>query len=109
MDNEYFIDRATLEKFVDPLIPQKHPEASETELAQIREDSIKKLDDLIGDMIFSNMTSEQLEKINQILDDGNDDPDAICEFLDDNDINLEQKIAKALEQFKTEFLGGDHA
>ena len=102
------MDRETLERFVDPLITQKCSEVKGSELSQIREENIKKLDDLICNTIFEDLTSEQLEEINQIIDEGRDDPDTICEFLDDNNINLEQKVTKALEQFKTEFLGGNY-
>ena len=109
MDNKYLIDRETLVKFVDPVIAQKYPEAKEPELSQIREENVKKLDDLICDAIFDDLTLEQLEGMKEVLSSGDDDQDAICEFLDNNNINLEKKILKALEQFKLELLGGGHA
>ena len=108
MDNNYLIDYETLASFVSPILAQIYPNMSASELDSLREENIKKLDDMIGESILGDMTKSQLNEFTSILE-KNDDPDVICEFLDDNNINLEQKISKALETFKSEILGGKNA
>ena len=108
MNKKYFIDQQTLEKFVEQIIAQKYPDISGSELASLREESIQKLDDSIGNSIFGSMTEPQLAEFNSILD-KDDDPEVLCDFFDRTNINLEEKITEALEKFKADFLGGDNA
>lgn len=108
MNKKYFIDQQTLEKFVEPIIAQKYPDISGSELASLREESIQKLDDSIGNSIFGSMTEPQLAEFSSILD-KDDDPEVLCDFFDRTNINLEEKITEALEKFKADFLGGDNA
>ena len=88
MDN-YLIDRGVLEEFVDELIKQKPlPAANAEELNALREESIRSLDDKIGDAIFDSLNSEQLAEFNQILDSDEDSSEIYQDFFEKAGIDL---------------------
>lgn len=108
MDN-YFVDYEVLAKFVDKLISEKYPHQSVAELSNIREESIRKLDDKIGEDIFGTLTEPQNAELDKLLDDPSTTPGAYQEFFKKAGINLEQSIARTMQNFAQEFLGGQNA
>lgn len=107
MDN-YLLDRQTLEQFVNGLIAERFPGQAETpQIAHLREVAIQTLDDRIGTAIFGGLTESQLIEINRLLD-TTEDPEAYHQFFQKVGIDLEQTIAKAMQKFSVEFLGGQN-
>lgn len=109
MDN-YLIDRETLSQFVDELI-KKQPLAvnSAEELNSVREAAIKSLNDKITAAVFGQFTPEQTAALRQLLA----RPDATEQdyenFFEQNNLDVEQTIADAMQQFAQEFTGGQNA
>lgn len=109
MDN-YLIDRETLGKFVDELIKRKAlPVNTPEELNNLREESIKSLDDKIGLAVFGSLTEEQNTEFNQLLDRGNVEESDFENFFNRIGLDVEQKITDAMNAFGAEFLGGQNA
>ena len=106
MEN-YLIERETLAKFVDSLIAKKTQPIENLEA--LREESIKKLYDRIGQAIFGSLTKSQLDEINTLLDQNETDGQAFQDFFSRAGINLEEVVTKAMQDFGVEFLGGKNA
>lgn len=106
MDN-YLIDRETLSQFVDELIKKKPlPVNTAEELANLREEQIKSLDDQIGDAVFGRFTDEQSREFNQMLDRNEEDPEAFEEFFNRIGLDVEKIIYDTMESFGRKFLEG---
>lgn len=105
--NDYFTDRETLSQFVDELIKKKALAVDNVEeLNKIREESIKALDDEIGEAIFGNLTDEQCKELNHLLD--HDETANYEEYFAKNNINVAKIIAETMQNFATKFLGGQN-
>ena len=108
--DDYLIDRETLSKFVDELFKKKPLPANSAEgLNDLREKTIKSLDDKIGIAIFSKFSREQSQEYNQLLDSDNDSPESYQDFFKKAGIDLQKVIADAMQEFSIEFLGGQNA
>lgn len=110
--NNYIVDRAILEQAVDALIAQKFPgqnPSQNLELASLREASIGKLDHYLSTTIFSYLSDEKLQELNQLLEKNEEDPAVFEQFFANSGINLDEAIQKALAKFSQEFLGGQNA
>ena len=103
---EYLIEHDTLAKLVDALLSQKYPDKAPENLAKIREEGIRKLDDKISAEIFGSLDEKQLKEINDLLDDQEKDPSVFQDFFKKHGINLNQKITEVREEVSAEFLGG---
>lgn len=110
MDN-YLLDRDTLGKFIDDLMKRKNlPANSAEELNDLREKSMKALDDAVVQKIVTSLDEEQLVTLNQLLDTETDSPDVFRDFFQSNGINLEETITNAAQEFGAQFLeGGSNA
>ena len=103
--DDYVIDRETLGKFIDELIRKKPlPVNSAEELNNLREESIKSLDDKIAMAIFGKFTGEQNESYQKLLDEDNP-PEVYQNFFKESGLDLEKIITEAMQEFSTEFLG----
>lgn len=106
MDN-YLIDRETLGKFVDELIKKKAlPVNTPEELNNLREESIKSLDDKIGLAIFGSLTDEQNTEFNQLLDRADAEESDFENFFNKIGLDVEQKVTDTMNSFGEEFLAG---
>ena len=106
---DYLVDREILGKFVDDLIKKKPlPVNDAAELNQLREKSIKELDDEIGTAIFSSLSDEENEKLYQLLERDEATPETYDRFFKEAGINLEEIITKVMQDFGTKFLGGEN-
>lgn len=103
---EYLIEHDTLAKLVNTLLSQKYPDETPDNLDKIREEGIRKLDDKIGAKVFGDLDEAQLKEINELLDDQEKDPAVFQDFFKKHNINLNQKITEAMQEFSKEFLGG---
>ncbi len=105
------IDRETLGQFVDELIKKQPLSVNNTEdLNNLREKSITALDDKISIAIFSQLHKEQNTEFNQMLDQTEEpSEEEYKEFFKKSGIDLEQTIADAMQDYATEFLGGQNA
>ncbi len=108
MEN-YFIERDTLEKLLDPIIAQKYPNQSPEEKAKIQDENVGKLDDAILESLLGGLTKSQLDEINLMFDQEEGDPDAFRTFFKNAGIDVEAKITEAVQNFGLEFLGGENA
>ena len=107
---EYLLDRETLGKFVDELIKKKAlPVDNAEELEQLREKSMKELDDKISKAIFSGLSDEQKEELEQMFDRDEQDPEAFNKFFKREGIDIEKIMSDTMQEFGTEFLGGENA
>lgn len=109
MDNT-LIDRQILGQFVDELIKkQPLPVSNTDELNNLREESIKALDDKICDAVFGRLTPEQDEELNDILDLDEDSSEEVFQnFFQNAGLNVEDIITNTMKEFATEFLGGQN-
>ena len=104
--DEYLVDRAELEQFVDELFKRRPlPASSDEELYSLRENSIKQLNDEINLAIFGNFSPDQLEDIERTIDSGNDTPEYFQSLFTKHNIDLEKTISDAAEAFGKRFLG----
>ncbi|MDO4746977.1 MAG: hypothetical protein Q4A70_01360 [Candidatus Saccharibacteria bacterium] len=107
MDN-YLLDYEMLGGFVDELMKAKPmPAQSAEELNVLREQNIKKLDDKVTTAVFGSLSDEQLLQMNELLDRDDSTPVTFASFFANAGIDMENIIAKAIQEFKTEFLGGE--
>ncbi len=106
---QYFIERDTLEKFVNPLIAQKYPDESPEKVNQIRDEAVEKLDDAILDALFGKLSKSQVAEVNIMFDQEENDPDAFRDFFKNAGIDAEAVITEAIKKFSEEFLGGENA
>ena len=100
MDN-YLIEHKTLSELVDALLSKKYPGQSVESLNEIREKAIKDLDDKISADLFGALDKSQLAELDKLLD--------AQEYFKNAGINLEQRISQSMQDFSTEFLGGENA
>lgn len=109
--NDYLIDRETLGKFVDELIKNKAlPVATTEDLNDLREQTIRELDDQIANAVFGKFTNEQNEEFNRLLDDDNTTEEDFGNFFANIGFDLDQIISSTMKQFATDFLkGGQNA
>ena len=104
---EYLIDRETLGKFVDELIKKKALDVNNIEeLNQVREKAIKELDDRIVAAIFGQLSDEQLEEVNSMLDDDTRNENDYQKFFVDAGIKVEDVMVNTMKEFGNEFLEG---
>ncbi|MBQ3293123.1 hypothetical protein IJG93_02355 [Candidatus Saccharibacteria bacterium] len=109
MDN-YLIDRETLGQFVDELIKRKALPVDDTaELEALREKEMKALDDKIINDIFGRLNDEQVDELNQLLDKGEESPEAFEQLFKNANIDVEQVIEQTMQDFAADFLGGEDA
>ena len=105
---EYLIDRETLGKFVDELIKKKAlPVDNVEELNQLREKSIRELDDKIGRNLFGKLNREQNAEINELFDKNEESPEVFKDFFQRAGIDVENVITESVQEFAKDFLGGE--
>lgn len=108
MDN-YLMDRQTLGQFIDELIKKKALPVDDTaELEALREKEMKALDDKVIDAIFGRLSDEQDAELNQLLDKGEESPEAFEEFFQNAGIDVEEIISQTMQDFAADFLGGEN-
>lgn len=104
---KYLVERETLAQLVDALINKKYPDRPVTDFKELKEESIRALDDKIYDEVFGDLTKEQTEELNALLDNPDMGDQDFKNFFKTNNIDLEARITKAYQDFSEEFLGGD--
>ena len=108
MDN-YLLDRQTLGQFVDELIKRKAlPVDNAAELEELREREMKALDDKVFDAVFGRLNDEQAKELNQLLDNEEESQDVFADFFQNAGIDLEKIIEQTMQDFATDFLGGEN-
>ncbi len=105
---EYLVEYETLAKFVDGLIAEKYPNRPAEETKDLREDSIRQLDDAIYEEIFGELTDQQVEDLTKLLNDPSTPAERFQDFFKSVGINLEQRAASAMRSFANKFLGGEN-
>ena len=105
----YFTDYETLGKVVDQLISQKYPNQPPENLESLREESIQKLDDQIGDAIIDSLSREQFDQFNALLDQEEAEAPVFQNFFEQCGIDLNNIMMKTIQDFSAEFLGGENA
>ncbi|MBQ7201941.1 hypothetical protein IJS18_00930 [Candidatus Saccharibacteria bacterium] len=108
MEN-YFIERDTLEKFLNPLIAEKYGDSSPEEKEKILDENVGKLDDAILEKLLGGLTKSQLDEINIMFDQEENNPDAFRDFFKKAGIDVEETITGAVQEFGRKFLGGENA
>jgi Arc/MetJ-type ribon-helix-helix transcriptional regulator len=93
-----------LEQFVDKLIEEKKfPNLDDEVLAQLRADLMSRLEDRINAALISNMTYEQLQEFDKLLERNNELE--VQNYLRQAIPDLETVIATALINFRSTYLG----
>lgn len=105
---KYLVEREILVQLVDALITKKYPDRPVTDFEKQKEELIKKLDDKIFKEVFGDITKEQAEKLNSMLDNPDMGDEDFEKFFKENNIDLETKIARAYQEFSEVFLGGEN-
>ena len=106
----HLIDDALLGQLADVLIAQKFPDQPVEAHADAKKDIMIALDNQISRAILGSLTQEQGTELSQLLEKGSMDEQAFEDFFKKYNINLEEIIQKAMEDFKDEFLkGGQNA
>lgn len=109
MDNYDFVDRETLSQFVDELIKKKSlPVNSPEELNELREKTIQELDEEIGTAIFATLSDEQLKKLEELVDKGEDTEEVYEEYFAEAGTDFEKVTTDTMEKYAKKFLGGEN-
>lgn len=104
---DYLIDRETLGQFIDELMKRRTlPVNTAEELASYRETQIRALDNQLTEALLGNLSEEQATNLNQLLDQYPDNPDVFMNFFAEQNIDVEQTLAGAIQSFSNQFLGG---
>ena len=103
MENNYLVDRETLGQFVDVLIAKKYGDQVPVDSSDLRERSIKQLDESITNAVFGNLNLSQLDEVNAIVENG-DSAEAFMAFFENAGIDVKQKISDAMSAFSAKFL-----
>lgn len=107
--NEYLIDQETLGQFIDELIKQKTlPIDNTEELATIREEAIKSLDNRITASIFDSFNEQQNQEFDRLIDNPESSPQDFETFFERSNLDIEQIISDTMQAFAKEFLGGQN-
>jgi uncharacterized membrane protein YheB (UPF0754 family) len=94
-----------LESYVDKLLEEKKlPEGLEQDvLDQMRKDLMKRVQNRINAAILANLTEDQMEEFNKLLDEDNEENTQ--KFLEENIADFAEMIATELIVFKQTYLG----
>ncbi|MBR5647544.1 hypothetical protein IKW73_01185 [Candidatus Saccharibacteria bacterium] len=107
MENNY-IQREFLGKFVDGLIAQKYPGQPAENYKDIREASIKDIDERIDWAIYGSLNKEQLAEVNELFDRNEENPEVFAAFFEKAGVDPQQKITEVLDDYQKSFLGGSN-
>lgn len=102
----YLVDAAVLGETADNLIKEKYPGEPLEKYADLRKDLMGRLDHQIIKAIVGNLTEEQGEELTQLLSENTSDPNGFDDFFAKNNINLEEIIKNAVQNFRTDFVKG---
>ncbi len=105
---QYFIERDTLEKFVNPMIAEKYPDGTPENIDTIRDTAVEQLDDKILEALFGKLTKSQVAEVNIMFDQEEDNPDVFRDFFKKVGIDVEAEITEVVKQFGQEFVGGQN-
>ncbi len=105
MENN-FIQHEILGRFVDGLIAQKYPGQPAENFKEIRNQSIDEVNKKIDMAIYSSLSIEQLEEINDLFENNEENPDVFADFFKRAGVDTEQITKEALEGYAKSFLGG---
>ena len=104
---DYLLDRETLGQFVDELRKKRPlPVDNAEEINNYREEQIRALDDSITNAIFGNMNESQIAGLSQLLNQEKENPDVFKNFFNEQNINIEQVVAEAVNSFSASYLAG---
>lgn len=111
MDN-YFIDREELVRFVDQLVTQKPIDAADQNAKEVaREQLISDLDRSIRLSILNQLSDEQLDELNGLLDrdEANEDvEDEYEKFFQNSGVNVSETVTNTATAFARAYLGGNN-
>lgn len=92
-----------LEQFVDKLIQDKKMDSLEPEvLVEVRNDLLRMAEDKINAYLIKALPKTKIEEFNTVLD--SDEEDKIKSFLNSNIPDMDVVIARALVDFKSQYL-----
>ena len=101
----YLVDPAVLEQIVDGIIKEKYP--NDQISADFKEKAILALDNQILRDILSNLTSEQGQELNALLNKEDSNSETFEEFFESHHINLEAILKQTMVEFRDRFGKGD--
>lgn len=109
MEN-YLVDRETLAQFIDQLTSQKPlPATTPEERNQQREQLISSLDQTIRLSLLNQLSADQLDELNSLLDRDDEITDEYDRFFDHAGLDLHKITTNAAVHFGQVYLGGAHA
>lgn len=97
----YLIDPAVLGQIVDGIINEKYP-GNEVS-AEFKERAMLALDNQILRDILANLTSEQGQELNALLDQEDSTSETFEKFFAEQNIDLEKILKATMEEFKSRF------
>ncbi len=100
----YLIDSAVLEQIVDSVINEKYPNKKVP--AEFKKKAMLALDNQILRDILANLTRQQGQELNALLDKNDSDPEAFESFFKERGIDLEKIIENAMVKFKKDLEEG---
>ena len=104
---DYLLDRDTLGKVIDELMKKRTlPVDSAEELNNYREEQMHALDDYVSRSLIGSLNQGQANKLSELLDREDDNPDVFRDFFETQGVDVEQIITNAFESFSKEFLAG---
>ena len=104
---DYLLDRETLGQFVEKKKKKRPlPVDNAEEINNYREEQIRALDDSITNAIFGNMNESQIAGLSQLLNQEKENPDVFKNFFNEQNINIEQVVAEAVNSFSASYLAG---
>ena len=100
----YLIDSAVLEQIVDGLFSEKYPNKKVP--AEYKKKAMLALDNQILRDILANLTRQQGQELNALLDKNDSDSEALESFFEKHNINLEKIVENTMVKFKKDLEEG---
>lgn len=105
----YLVEHDTLGKLVDMLLSKKYQSHLPQGADEIREQNIRKLDNRISADLFSKLSDDEQDKLNDLFEINETNPAVFQNFFKNIGIDLEAEVATSMRNFSMEFLGGSYA
>ncbi len=105
--NTYFVDEAVLSETAEALIKEKYPGEPLEKHAALKTDLMKKIDHQISKAFIGSLTQEQGEELAEIMDKNPESEEALDDFFQRHNIDLQTVFTNVMIDLKNDFLKGD--
>lgn len=105
MEN-YLVDYEALARVIDALIAQKYPNEPTEKYKDLREASIKELDEIISQAVFASLSESETNELDQLLSKDDTSETVFQDFLKNTNLDFGKITEKAVTEYGAKFLEG---